>query len=81
MTTTRRGLDGKSYPAVPLSRQERGQAIRLAHQLVHDRHLSIRATRVVMAERYGIWRSVGSIAADLQNYECATCAEPGHPST
>ena len=80
-TDTRVGLDGKSYPGRVLTRQERGQAIRLAHQLVHDRHLSIRAARRVMAQSHGIWRSVGSIAADLQNFECPACAEPEQPST
>src|SRR5579859_5865226 len=70
-TDTRvRGLDGKSYPGRALTRQERGQAIRLAHQLVHERHLSIRAARRVMAQAHGVWRSVGSIAADLDGYEC-----------
>jgi hypothetical protein len=81
MTTTRRGLDGKSYPATPLTRQERGRARWLAHRLVHDHHLSVRAARRVMAQTYGIWRSVGSIAADLANYECPACAEPEHVNT
>ena len=81
-TDTRvRGQDGKSYPRHVLTRQERGRAIRLAHQLVHDRHLSIRAARRVMVQTYRIWRSVGSIAADLANYECPACAEPEHLNT
>ena len=81
-TDTRvRGQDGKSYPGHVLTRQERGRARWLAHQLVHERHLSIRAARRVMAQTYGIWRSVGSIAADLANYECPACAEPEHLKT
>jgi hypothetical protein len=47
---TRLSRNGKQYPAVPLTRQELGQAIRLAHFLVHDRGLSIRRARQVMME-------------------------------
>ena len=75
MTTTRRGLDGKSYPAVRLSRQERGQAIRAAHELVHRDGLSIKAAQRAMAERYGLRRSVGIIARDLMDFECPDCTD------
>jgi len=74
----RRGRDGKDYPARPLTRQERARAIRLAHQLVHDHHLSVRVAQQVMADRYGIRRAVGSIAHDLEAFECQACAEPEH---
>jgi hypothetical protein len=72
-TTTRRGRDGKSYPATPLTREERNRARRLAHQLVHRDGLSIRAVQQRMAEA-GIHRSIGTIAADLAGYECPHCA-------
>jgi hypothetical protein len=72
-TTTRRGRDGKLYPAAKLSRQERGAAIRLAHALVHGQHLSIRAAQKVMAESFGMKRSTGTIRADLDGYVCSLC--------
>ena len=79
-TEVRRGRDGKVYPAAPLTRQERGRAIRLSHQLVHGDGLSIRAAQKVMAESYGLRRSRGAIAADLADFECPRCADrtPGH---
>jgi hypothetical protein len=81
-TDTRvRGQDGKYYPDHVLTAQERGRARVLAHRLVHERHLSVRAARRVMAQSYGIRRSVGSIAADLRDYQCAACAEPEHLNT
>ena len=72
---TRRGQNGKSYPATRLTRQELNRARWLAHQLVHDRGLSIRRAQKVMAETYGIRRSVGIIAKDLADFECPACAE------
>jgi hypothetical protein len=72
---TRLSQNGKAYPASRPTRQERGRAIRVAHQLVHDRHLSIRAAQKVMAETYGIRRSVGIIARDLADFECPACRE------
>lgn len=72
---TRLSRNGRQYPAAPLTRQERGRAIRLAHFLVHDRGLSIRRARQVMAADYGVTRSVGIIARDLADYECPACAE------
>lgn len=82
-TGTRRGRDGKSYPVRPLTRQERGAAIRLSHRLVCEQGMSIRAAQQVMAEEHGIRRSRGTIAADLADYECALCADrtPGQLDT
>ena len=68
-----RGLDGKLYAARPLTRQERARAINLAHRLVHGEGWSIRAARRVMADRHGVFRSAGAIAADLVNYVCPRC--------
>ncbi|MGH3218970.1 MAG: hypothetical protein ACRDPY_09730 [Streptosporangiaceae bacterium] len=79
MTEVRRGRDGKSYPAAPLTRQERGRAIRLAHNLVHRDGLSLRAAQEMMLAEHGIRRSIGAIAADLAGFECPSCAE--HPDT
>ena len=77
MTTTqvRRGLDGKLYPAAPLTPAERGRARWLAHQLVHGDGLSIRAAQAAMAQTHGLHRSRGGIAADLVGYECPRCAD------
>lgn len=72
---TRLSRNGKLYPAAPLTRQELGQAIRLAHYLVHDRGMSIRRAQQVMIEDYQVRRAVGSIARDLAGYECPSCAE------
>lgn len=70
----RTGLDGKAYPSRRLSRQERGRAIRLEHQLVCQRGLSIRAAQAQMAAA-GLRRSRGIIAHDLEAYECDACAD------
>jgi len=70
-----RGIDGRLYPAKPLTREQRSRARVLAHNLVHRDHLSIRAARHVMAESYGVRRSVGAIAADLRDYECPACTD------
>lgn len=72
---TRLSRNGKQYPAVALSRQERGRAIRLAHHLVHDRGMSIRRARQVMIDDYQVRRSVGSIARDLAGYMCPACED------
>ena len=69
----RRGRDGKSYPAAALTREQRNRARWLAHQLVHRDHHSIRTAQQLMAKG-GIYRSVGTIAADLANFECPDCA-------
>lgn len=78
-TQVRRGRDGKLYSARPLTTQERGRAIRLAHRLVHGDGLSVRAAQAAMIEQHGIRRSVGAITTDLNNFVCPSCAE--HPDT
>jgi hypothetical protein len=70
-----RGRDGRLYPARALTPDERRRARVLAHNLVHRDLMSVRAAQQVMAETYGVRRSVGTIAADLANFECAHCAE------
>lgn len=76
-----RGADGKLYPEHPLSREQRNRARWLAHDLHCRDRMSVRTVRRVLAERYGIWRSRGAIAADLSNFECSRCADwpPGQP--
>ena len=77
MTTsgTRRSQNGNAYPATRLTRQELSQARRLTHRLICEQGLSIRRARLVVAEKYGIRRSVGIIAKDLADYECPACAQ------
>jgi hypothetical protein len=70
---TRLSRNGKMYPAARLTREELGRAHRAAHFLVHDRGLSIRRAQQVMAEDYGIRRSVGIIARDLTDFVCPAC--------
>lgn len=72
-TRLRRGVDGKLYRAKPLTRQERGDAVRLAHRLCHRDGLSIRQAQRVMLARYGVRRSVGIISRDLDVFECPDC--------
>lgn len=71
-TMTRLGRDGKSYPASPLTRQDRNRARWMAHHLVHRDGLSIRAAQARMAEA-GLRRSVGIIMQDLEGFECPHC--------
>ena len=71
-TTTRLGRDGKSYPASPLSHQDRNRVRWMAHHLVHRDGLSIRAAQARMAEA-GLRRSVGTIERDLTGWECPHC--------
>jgi len=68
-----KGTDGKLYQATPLTKPERNRARWLAHHLVHRDGWSIRAARRIMADRYGVFRSTGAIAADLANYVCPHC--------
>ena len=72
MTKVRRGLDGKLYPATPLTHKQRNRARWAAHNLVHRDGLSIRAAQQVMAKA-GIRRSRGIIMRDLQDYQCPHC--------
>jgi hypothetical protein len=68
-----RGRDGRLYPASPLTPEERRRARMLAHNLVHRDRLSIRFAQQVMAEQYGLRRSVGAIARDLAGWVCDLC--------
>lgn len=68
-----KGTDGKLYRVTPLTTAERSRAIRLAHNLCHEQGCSIRAARRIMAERHGVFRSTGAVAADLANCVCPRC--------
>lgn len=68
-----RGTDGKRYPAAPLPRQELNRRRWMSHHLVHRDQISIRGAQRIMLDRYGIRRSVGSIARDLALWECPHC--------
>lgn len=75
MPELRTGRDGKQYRAALLTREQRKQARWLAHVLVHRDCLSIRRAQRVMAESYGVRRSVGAIARDLADFECPHCPD------
>ena len=69
------GADGRLYPARPLTREQRNRARWLAHNLVHRDGLSVRQAQRDMAESYGIRRSVGTIARDLELFTCPRCED------
>jgi hypothetical protein len=51
----------------------------LVHQLAHAEGLSIRGIRARLVD-YHVWRSIGSISADLTKFECPSCATtPAEP--
>lgn len=69
-----RRRDGKLHPlGGRLPEPERKRARWLAHNLVHRDGLSIQQAQRVMAESYGLRRSLGSIMRDLQRWECPRC--------
>jgi hypothetical protein len=69
-----RGADGKLYPARSLGHAERNRARWMIHNLHCRDGLSLRAAQRAMAESYGVRRSMGTICADLANFECPSCA-------
>jgi hypothetical protein len=86
MTTmaTKTGRDGKLYPAVQpggaLPLAERAEVIRLTH--LYRCTMGLRYADIVTAlAEGGHRRSVGSIYADIQRFQCQDCAdglpEPG----
>jgi hypothetical protein len=69
-----RRKDGKSYPVGgSLQVADRARAIRLAHQLAHRDHLSIRAVQRALLADHTIRRSLGQIHHDLASYACEAC--------
>jgi hypothetical protein len=69
-----RGKDSKLYPVggnLPVA--ARSQAIRLAHRLVCQDHLSYRQARQAMLDSYGIRRSLGQVYKDVRGYACPVC--------
>lgn len=66
------GLDGKVYPSRN-KRSERLYVIQLVHVLAHS-GLTHRQVVVALADRHNIRRSVGSVNADLTNWQCPTCS-------
>ena len=68
--------DGKRYPVTwKLPDKERGRAIRLAHELVHGRGMSIRAAQAAMLADHAVRRSVGQMHHDLAAYVCPRCED------
>jgi hypothetical protein len=79
----RTGRDGRRYRASAPSPAERARTRRLAHKLVCELGLSIRAAQERMAEEYGVHRSRGAVWEDVAFYECPACSNrtPGHADT
>jgi hypothetical protein len=71
-----RGHDGKLYGARQLPPGELARRRRLVHALRCRDRLSTREVVRVLAEQYGIRRSMGSICNDLRDYRCPYCPEP-----
>lgn len=70
-----RGRDGKLYSARPLDEAGLRRARSLAHALVHRDKMSMRAAQQVMADSYGLRRSIGIIARDLALWTCQWCPD------
>jgi hypothetical protein len=75
LVEVRRGADSKLYPAHPLPKVERWRAVNLAHRVRCRDGLSIRQVRRVMAQQFGVRRTVGSIARDLALFTCSRCED------
>jgi len=72
----RRGRDGKLYPPRPVvPDRDHWRTIRLAHELVHGRGLSIRRAQAVMLADHGVRRSVGQLHNDLRGFTCPRCED------
>jgi hypothetical protein len=65
------------YPST-CSPAELARARQLVHELSHQ-GLSIRQVRQRLIDHH-VWRSVGSICADLRDYECDQCATTPAPA-
>ena len=71
-----RRRDGKLHPpGGKLPDKDRWRAVRIAHQLVHGRGLSIRAAQAVLLAEHGIRRSFGSVQHDLKAFSCPRCED------
>jgi hypothetical protein len=68
--------DGRRYPVTwKLPDKERGRAIRLVHELVPGRGMSIRAAQRVMLADHAVRRSVGQLHNDLHGFTCSRCED------
>jgi len=61
-------IDGQARAAA-----ERREAIRLAHELVHRRHMTVRQAQDALARDHGIRRSTGMLHAYLHTHHCDRC--------
>jgi len=72
-----RGRNGRLWPAGrPRPRSELNRLRWLAHELVCERGLTIRAAQRAMLDEHGVRRSVGAICQDVRRFECPACASP-----
>jgi hypothetical protein len=70
-----RGHDGKLYGARQLPPAELARRRRLVHALRCRDRLSTREVVRVLAEQYGVRRSMGSVCNDLRDYRCPYCPD------
>lgn len=70
---TRRGRDGKTYPATRKP-DDLARLVGIEHALACREGLSRRQVQRRMLFRHGIRRSLGAISQDLSRYECDKCA-------
>lgn len=65
---------GRLYPVTwQLPKAELNRVRWLEHDLVHRDGYSIRQCQAILLQNYGLRRSLGSIHADLQRFECNYC--------
>lgn len=68
------GIDGKRYPSRWMGRPERLGLIALVHDLHHEHGLSVRQIKGTISDQHGLTRSVGSISAYLNEWQCWRCS-------
>ncbi|MBT2503004.1 hypothetical protein [Curtobacterium sp. ISL-83] len=68
------GMDGKVYPGFTMPRSERTRIVAEVHTLAHGGR-SVREIVQILADDYGTRRSVGSVHADLNDWQCHDCAD------
>lgn len=68
------GLDGKSYPGVWLSTDDRTRLVGIVHALSHDNGLSVRQIIARIVDDYDIRRSVGWVSTALRTWTCPGCS-------
>lgn len=69
-----RGLDGKVYPVRWLCEADQRSLVSLVHHLRHAENWSLRKIQAVLADEYGVRRSVGWVAGVFAGWRCEHCS-------